>query len=481
MTATVAPGAAAPAPRRSPGCVFWVAAQPGWTGGLAPNRGIADHPMFAGDIRSIYTPTGRQRTTRRRQTPRQGVRRVGKDDFADTTLVRGRPAKPERLSALEILAALVAFPTVSRDTNVPLVDWVEAYLKSHGITAYRWVDPNESDKAALFAHVGPWRDGAVVLSGHTDVVPVDGQVWQTNPFELTERDGKLFGRGTADMKGFDALAIWALVEAQYRGLARPLQIALSFDEELGCKGAPPLIAAMRSVLPVGGPVIVGEPSRMSVVTGHKGSIGYDVRVTGFEVHSAYAHRGVSAIHEAARLIVWANDMNAAAAQADPPEIAAVFDPPYSNWHVGRIEGGTAHNITAKDCHFVLTCRLVPGDDPQVLDRAVRDRAGQIAAAMQAVRPETGIRLQPLMEVPALAPERMGEAETLARRMTGDNGTHVVSYGTEAGHFQQAGYSAVVCGPGDIAQAHQANEYIEVSQFKSGLGFMRKLLKSLETA
>ncbi|MEP3846479.1 MAG: acetylornithine deacetylase [Paracoccaceae bacterium] len=382
------------------------------------------------------------------------------------------------LAPRDILAKLVSFPTVSRDTNLPLIEWVETYLGEHGITSHRWPDPDQPHKAALFAHVGPWEEGAIVLSGHTDVVPVDGQPWDSDPFELVERDGKLFGRGSTDMKGFDALAIWALVEAHKRGVAKPLQLALSFDEEIGCTGAPPMIEAMQPVLPKGAAVIVGEPSMMKAVTGHKGGVGFHTHVIGFEVHSSIAYQGVSAIHEAARLIQWSNEINEAAAAAEPQGVAAMFDPPYTTWHVGTIQGGTANNITAKDCSFVMGYRVVPGDDLAVLERLWLDKVAEVQAAMQAVHPDTEIRLTPHYDVPPLRPETEGAAETLARALTGDNGTHVVSYGTEAGQFQAAGYSAVVCGPGDIAQAHQPNEFVTVEQFNAGHEFMIKLIDTL---
>lgn len=384
----------------------------------------------------------------------------------------------ERLTPLEIMTHLISFPTVSRDTNLPLIDWVEGYLAAHGIEAHVWPDPQQPEKAALFAHVGPWEEGAVVLSGHTDVVPVDGQAWTSDPWTVVEREGKFFGRGTCDMKGFDALAIWALVEGKHAGLKTPMQLALSFDEEVGCTGAPPMIEAMQPVLPKGQAVIVGEPSEMRVVTGHKGGQGFPTLVQGFEVHSSIAYQGVSAIHEAARLIQWANDRNAAAASAEPSPLAAMFDPPYTNWHVGVIEGGTANNITAKDCRFVMGFRAVPDEDFAVLREAYEAEVARVREEMRAVRPETDIQVDVLFEVPALRPEEQGAAEALARALTGDNGTHVVSYGTEAGQFQQAGYSAVVCGPGSIAQAHQADEFITVKEFEAGHAFMKDLVARL---
>ena len=384
-----------------------------------------------------------------------------------------------RLTPREILEKLVSFPTVSRDTNLPLVDWVEDYLAAHGIRAHRWVDPDQPHKAALFAHVGPWEEGAVVLSGHTDVVPVDGQPWTSDPFTLTERDGKLFGRGATDMKGYDALAIWALVEAQARGVKRPLQLALSFDEEVGCTGAPPMIQAMQPVLPKGSAVIVGEPSMMRAVTGHKGGYGYWVDVWGFEVHSSLMHTGVNAIMEAARIIDWANAVNEAERARTPSDVAAMFDPPWTTLHCGLIEGGTAANITAKHCRFDLGFRAVPDEGFDDWRARIDARLAEVEAAMQGVHPDTRIEITPRFAVPALKPEDNGAAEALVRALTGDNATHVVSYGTEAGQFQQAGYSALVCGPGDIAQAHQPDEFITLTQFAEGQDFMARLVTRLQ--
>ncbi|MDA5558852.1 acetylornithine deacetylase [Shimia sp. MMG029] len=382
-----------------------------------------------------------------------------------------------RLSPREILDKLVSFPTVSSETNLPLIDWVESYLQSHGIAVHR--HPHETDpaKAAVFAHVGPEIAGAVVLSGHTDVVPVEGQPWSSDPFEVVERDGKLFGRGTCDMKGFDALAIWAMVEGHYANLARPLQLALSYDEEIGCTGAAPLIESMAAKFPKGSAVIVGEPSMMGAVTGHKGGAGFRVHVRGFEVHSSLMHTGVNAIMYGAKLIEWANDMNAANRAQEPNPVAATFEPPWTTVHVGTISGGTAHNITALDCHFGLDFRFVPGDDSAEWLARARAKAAEIEGEMQAVVPDTHIEMRETFAVPALMPEEAGEAETLVRQLTGDNTPRVVSYGTEGGHFQSAGYSTVICGPGDIAQAHQPDEYLTVAQFEAGQRFMEKLLTS----
>jgi acetylornithine deacetylase len=383
----------------------------------------------------------------------------------------------DHMTPFELMVKLISFPTVSRDSNIPLIDWVADYLAGHGIDSHRYIDPDQP-KHALFAHVGPWEEGAVVLSGHTDVVPVDGQPWDSDPFTVTERNGRYYGRGTCDMKGFDALAIWALVEAHRSGVKRPLQIALSFDEEIGCTGAPPMIQAMQGVVPKGAAVIVGEPSTMQAVTGHKGGIGFNTHLVGFEVHSSLLHTGVNAIMAGAKLIEWANDVNSDNMAHKPTDLAAMFDPPFTTAHVGVIEGGTAHNITAKDCKFAMDFRVVPGEDKDKWGTAYLKKVREVEKQMQAVVPETYIETSTRFDVPALQPEKDGEAEHIVRQITGDNASHKVSYGTEAGQFQEAGYSAVICGPGDIAQAHQPNEYIEVAQFEAGHDFMRKLLARL---
>ncbi|WP_284262193.1 acetylornithine deacetylase [Roseicyclus amphidinii] len=383
---------------------------------------------------------------------------------------------PDVLSPRALLDKLVSFPTVSRDSNLALVDWVEDYLSGHGLTCHRDYDET-GKKASLYAHAGPPVEGGVILSGHTDVVPVDGQAWDTDPFTVVEKDGKLFGRGTCDMKGFDALAIWATVEAHRRGVTRPLQLCLTRDEEIGCVGAPPMIEAMQAHMPRAALAIIGEPTEWGIVNGHKGGVGFDLHFHGYEVHSSIAYTGVSAIMEGAKLIDWANRTNEAnAAAADP---ASDYDPPYTTLHVGMIEGGTAHNITAKDCTFVLSARCVPAEPNAEWAERISAEIARIEAGMKAVRPEAGITALPRWDVPGLRAEEDGPAEALVRRLTGENGSSVVSYGTEAGQFQAAGYSAVVCGPGNIAQAHQPNEYLSVAQFEQGIVMMSRLLDHLQ--
>ena len=381
-------------------------------------------------------------------------------------------------SARELMDRLVSFPTVSTESNLELIDFVEKYLTDLGVPSHR-VPNEDGTKAALYAHVGPRIDGGVVLSGHTDVVPVAGQNWDSDPFTVIERQGRIYGRGTCDMKGFDALALWAVALASKAELKRPLQIALSYDEEIGCTGAPPMIAHMVSMgMPRADTVIVGEPSMMSVVTGHKGGIGYKMHFHGFEVHSSLLHTGVSAIMMGAKLIDWANQVNAENAAKAPSAMDAAFVPPYTTLHIGTINGGTAHNITAKDCMFDLTFRVVPGESIAAWRDRFLAKVAELEAEMKAVHPDAGITTDQYFELPGLAPEVDGSAERLARQLTGANAAEVVSYGTEAGHFQAQGYSVVVCGPGNIAQAHQPNEYISVAQFEKGEAFIKDLIESL---
>jgi len=389
----------------------------------------------------------------------------------------------EVYTAREMLAKLVGFPSVSRDSNLDLVEFVRAYLAGHGVESHIVPSPKGEPKANLYAQIGPAVPGGVVLSGHVDVVPVDGQAWSTDPFTLTERDGKLYGRGTCDMKGFDALGLALVPEMLKAPLKRPLQIALSYDEEVGHQGVPHLIEAMVEKLPKASVVFVGEPTSMQVVTQHKGGCSLTTRVRGFEVHSSLVHTGVSAIMNAAKLINWHSERmaeNRAAAEAlgeDAPGV--LFDPPYTTLHNGMIHGGTAGNITAKDCWFSSDIRCLPSEDGRDWFARYRAECDRVEAEMRAIRPETGIEIDVRLLAPGCRKEADGAAERLARQLTGDNGEHAVSYGTEAGHFQnEGGYSVCVVGPGSIAQAHQPDEFITVAQLEAGEAFVRRLIANL---
>jgi acetylornithine deacetylase len=383
-----------------------------------------------------------------------------------------------KFSSREMLARLVAFPTISSRSNLECIGFIRDYLASHGVES-RTVPNAEGTKASLHATIGPAREGGIVLSGHTDVVPVDGQDWTSDPFLLTERHGRLYGRGTCDMKGFDALVLAAVPDMVAAGLNRPIHIALSHDEEVGCQGAPILVEDMLRHVPTPGAVIVGEPTRMKAVTAHKGSVSYFTTVRGHSVHSSRIDQGVSAVMVAARLVVWHDDRlreNRARAEACPDALSAAFEPPYTTLHCGVIHGGTAANIVAGECAFVTDIRGIPSEDPwdyrTAFEAYVRD---VVEPEMHRVDARTGVDIVHRAAVPRLRAEADGEAERLVRRLTGDNGRHVVSYGTEAGIFQGAGWSSVVCGPGDIAQAHQADEFIEIAEFEAGAAFIRQIV------
>jgi acetylornithine deacetylase len=381
---------------------------------------------------------------------------------------------PAALTPREMLATLVAFPTVSTRSNLDLIGYVEAYLAEHGVGGVRVPDAT-GDKASLIARIGPDAPGGVVLSGHTDVVPTDGQDWTGDPFVLAERDGRLYGRGTADMKGFCAAALAPVPEMVAAALKAPILLALSRDEEIGCLGAPEMIDALLGRHGRPAAVIVGEPSEMRVVTGHKGSWGYRGRVRGHEVHSSLVHRGVSAVAYAARLVAWMTERMAENAGAAG---ASHFDPPYTTLHTGLIAGGNANNITARDCTFSGEIRVMPGESVATWKARVIAEAARLEAEMRAVHPDASFRMETRMEVPPLRPEPDGPAERLARSLTGDNGVHGVSYQTEAGQFQERALSTVVCGPGSIAQAHQPDEFITVAQLDAGADFVRRLIRHL---
>lgn len=379
-----------------------------------------------------------------------------------------------RYTPREMLEALVGIPTVSRDSNLELVGFVADYLRRHGVEP-QLVVSDCGEKANLYATVGPMVAGGVVLSGHTDVVPVDDQDWHSDPFSVVEREGRLHGRGTCDMKAFIATAL-ALVP-EMRRLRYPVHFAFSYDEEVGCLGAPRLIDAISAELPSPRAVIVGEPTSMRVVTAHKSMFIFETEVHGHEAHSSKQNLGVPAVMVAGRLVNWLaeqQDENRAQARPDCP-----FEPGYSTLHCGVIHGGTAQNITARRCRFVTDIRTLPDEDPmtffQALERYARER---LEPEMQRVHPDTGIRFRIRSQVPAFCAAEDEPAVVLAKQLTGENHTESVAYGAEAGQFQEAGLSVVMCGPGSIDQAHQPDEYISVDQFEQGVAFTRRLIDQL---
>jgi acetylornithine deacetylase len=382
------------------------------------------------------------------------------------------------LNTRQLLAKLVSFPTVSLDTNLPLIYFVRDYFAQHGIDSL--VIPNEDGtKAGLIAQVGPNVVGGVALSGHSDVVPVEGQDWTTDPWTLVEKNDRLYGRGTCDMKGFVALAMAAMVKANLMDLQRPLQFALSRDEEIGLLGAPDVANGLLDHFAKVDAVIVGEPTEMKVVTGHKSCDDLQFHVRGYEVHSSRLHEGVSAVMCAARFVEWVRQQNIESQDKIPSATAVLYDPPFTTLHVGKINGGTADNITAKDCYFSIDLRCVGDERTEDWLVKIQQQIETIEAEMKAVHPDAFFNIH-VMRGPAVVPEVEGQAEALARLLTGDNGSHTVSYGTDGGHFQKQGFSVVVCGPGSIAQAHKPDEFIELSEFNAGTMMLERLLENLQS-
>ena len=377
--------------------------------------------------------------------------------------------------AIEMTGRLVAFDTESAKSNLPLIDFVENYFREQQVNF--WRVPNATgDKAAIFATIGPDAPGGVLLSGHTDVVPVAGQDWSSDPFVLRRTPDRLYGRGAVDMKGFGAVCLAMIPEFKQARLTRPIHILLSYDEETTCRGPLDVIARLGVDLPRPAAVIVGEPTSMQVADAHKSVTTFTTRVTGFEIHSANLHRGVSAVHVGCRLVCELERIGAdLQAEGDP---SGRFDPPWSSVHIGLIHGGTARNIVAGNCSFEWEVRGLPGTRGALVRDRLESYSEDLRRTLFAPFPHAGIETVIDNEVPGLSPQPGSPAETLALRLARRNATIAVPYATEAGHFQQAGVPTVVCGPGRIDQAHQPDEYIEIEQISACVAFMRRLAEEL---
>lgn len=373
------------------------------------------------------------------------------------------------------LERLVAHDTTSSRSNLPLIDDVDAYLRGQGATTER-VYNADGDKANLYAVVGPRVEGGVILSGHTDVVPVEGQDWDTDPWTVTEKEGRLYGRGTSDMKAFSAIGLSLVPEMLAADLKRPVIFALSYDEEVGCIGAPHMITEIKTKLPAPSAVIVGEPTMMKVIDGHKGIASYRVTVTGYTTHSSQTDRGVSAVEAAAKLIVKLTSMREQRALRADPE--SPFSPPYSTMTVNVAHGGTQLNIMAGECVFDFDVRVVPGETASDILEEFADYAKGVEAEMRARASGCRVKIEQMTDAPSFAPQDDNPAADIAKSLTGQNATDVVAYAAEAGQFQEAGFSTVICGPGSIDQAHQPNEYVSVDQLRQGTVFLRKLIAQL---
>ncbi len=374
-------------------------------------------------------------------------------------------------TAKELLARLVAFDTTSHKTNIPLIRFVEEYLRQHGVESSR-VPTADGEKASLFATIGPAGVGGIALSGHTDVVPVTGQNWDTDPFTVAERDGRLYGRGTCDMKGFLACVLAMVPEFGRRRLNVPIHIAFSYDEEVGCTGVRPMIAELGKRLPLPRMVLVGEPTDMTVVDAHKGPMRWSVEVTGKAAHSSMPHLGVNAITYGGRLL---GELARIEAELKALAPNPRFDPPYTSLQVTEIEGGTASNIVPVPCWFGWEIRRLPGFDAAALDQRFRRfAANECLPEMQRVAPETAIKIDITNEVPAFAADAKSEIVSLALKLAQQNDTFAVCYATEASLFQLGGAPAAVIGPGNIAQAHTPNEFVHVEQLEKCLAFLGRV-------
>ncbi|MCP2072175.1 UNVERIFIED_ORG: acetylornithine deacetylase [Pseudomonas lini] len=380
------------------------------------------------------------------------------------------------LRSRALLARLVGFATVSRESNLALIEFVRDYLRDLGV-ACELIYNLERTKANLLASIGPSVPDGVVLSGHTDVVPVDGQAWTVEPFCLSEAGGKLYGRGTADMKGYLASVLAAVPLFLASPLRRPLHLAFSYDEEVGCLGVRSLLEVLLQRIPQPALCLIGEPTRLQPVLGHKGKLAMRCHVKGAACHSAYAPYGVNAIEQAARLIGRLGEIGAAL--ADPSLQDARFDPAYSTVQVGVIQGGTALNIVPADCRFDFEVRALPDFAPQVVAEQLQDFAERtLLPPMRAVQGDTSIRFEQLSAYPGLATSPDSAAAQLLARLCGSNAFSTVAFGTEGGLFHQAGVPTVVCGPGSMDQGHKPDEYVSVEQMAACDRLMDRLASYL---
>lgn len=376
--------------------------------------------------------------------------------------------------ARDILKALVAYPTVSSDSNLSLIAWVERYLDGYKIPHWR---VNEGDrKSSLLARIGPDVGGGVVLSGHTDVVPVKDQPWESDPFTLIERDGKLYGRGTSDMKSFLALALAHVPHFLFKKISKPIWLAFSHDEEIGCLGAAPMAKALVEAKANPALVVIGEPTDMKLIGAHKGILSFETIITGREAHSSMPEQGVNAVMLMGELLAELNRIAADARGTKDGDFSAVT--PYASVHVGVIEGGTARNIIPRYCRIAWEVRPLPGTDVEALLAPFHAKVKELELRMKKVDATCGIRTNQLTNVRGLQKVDTDAPHlSLAYRLANTNAADAVAFGTEGGIFQGHGFPVVICGPGSIDQAHQPNEYITLSQFEEGAAFMVRLAEA----
>src|SRR5271155_1130976 len=386
----------------------------------------------------------------------------------------GHPSAASRA----MIERLIGFNTVSRDSNLGLIEWVRDYLHGFGAVT-RLTHDATGKKANLFATLGESAKPGLILSGHTDVVPIDGQSWDTDPFAAVERDGKLYARGSADMKGFIGVALTQapkFLDAINAGrLDAPVHYALSYDEEVGCIGVRGLIQDLEenNIRPAG--CVVGEPTSMQPIIAHKGTHRFRCAVHGREAHSSYVTYGVNAIEYAARLVVFIRQLADRLAQLEQRDYG--FTVPYSTLSTGLIQGGIAANVVPKDCVFQFDMRTLPQAKPDALYQEIRAYAETLAAEMQAIDPQSGIDLKWVSQTVGLAAAESDAIVQWAMKLSGNDTVGKVSYGTEAGLFQKMGVPTVICGPGDIAEAHRPNEFVALDQLAQCENFMERILET----
>ena len=378
--------------------------------------------------------------------------------------------------AIDILSQLVSHKSLPGKPTHGIIGYIENYLAKYSVQSHLSFDETR-ERANLFATIGPQIDDGVVLNGHTDVVPVEGQQWSTDPFKLSRKNNRLYGRGSVDMKGYIACVLAAVPLWQTAKLKRPIHIALTFDEEIGGFGMPVLLESMAQMEIHPKAVIVGEPTEGQLITGHKGGFEMRTEIKGHAVHSCNPTQGVNAISVATKLIAKIEEIGNRLAAS--PYKDSKFIPPYATFNIGTIEGGMARNATAGWCNFNWELRQMPGEDGRKIIAEIETYSNeQLLPAMRKISPESNINIITEAPVPPLNDSNADDAAELISQLTGINNRGVVSFGSDAGYFSDAGYSTVLFGPGSISRAHKPDEYIEISEIAEGLEFMQILAQHL---
>ncbi|MFW0776663.1 MAG: acetylornithine deacetylase [Rickettsiales bacterium] len=374
--------------------------------------------------------------------------------------------------SLQMISKLVSFDSISHLSNLPLIRFIEDYLALHHIE-YELIPSEDGQKSNLLARIGPNVEGGIILSGHTDVVPVEGQAWDSDPFNVIEKDGKLYGRGTCDMKSFIAVCLAMAPEFKKLNLTKPIYFAFSYDEEVGCLGVPSMVEHIGKQLPKPAYAIIGEPTMMQVVTAHKGLMSYETVVHGLEWHSSQPQSGVNAVHYACNLVQFLTELNAELRDSGLQDER--FTPPHTTAHVGVIHGGTARNIIPKQCVLNWEIRFLPTDDADALFKRFEAHCESLVSEMRINYPEANIVTTRKSYMAGVTlPDHATDCAQQVKHFAGSNQEFAVSFGTEAGVFNNGGIPSIVCGPGDIEQAHKPNEFVAVSQIAECVTFMRKL-------